>query len=66
MWQSSPDPQVQRFASLEQELDDLYGDLGLPKPQFGELTVRRLTAVAADDEQRTTGTLRARLRRRAL
>lgn len=45
---SSSDRQLERFASLEQELDDLYGDLGLPRPQFGELTVRRLKAAGQD------------------
>lgn len=38
----SPEEHLDRLQSLEQELDDLYGDLGLPKPKFGELTVRRL------------------------
>ncbi|MEH3054349.1 MAG: hypothetical protein PGN13_10140 [Patulibacter minatonensis] len=38
----SPEEQLHRLQSLEQELDDLYGHLGLPKPKFGELTVRRM------------------------
>jgi hypothetical protein len=38
----SPDQHLDRLASLEQELDDLYGHLGLPKPGFGELSVRRV------------------------
>lgn len=45
----SPEEHLDRLQSLEQELDDLYGHLGLPKPNFGELTVRRL---------KTTGSLR--------
>lgn len=45
----TPEEHLDRLQSLEQELDDLYGDLGLPKPKFGELTVRRL---------KTTGSLR--------
>lgn len=44
---STPDEHLDRLHSLEQELDDLYGHLGLPKPKFGELTVRRLRP--ADD-----------------
>jgi hypothetical protein len=42
MGSQSPDEHLDRLASLEQELDDLYGHLGLPKPKFGELTVRRV------------------------
>lgn len=48
---SSSDRQLERFASLEQELDDLYGDLGLPRPKFGELTVRRLKAAGHQPAQ---------------
>lgn len=61
MWHSSRDPQVRRFASLEQELDELYGDLGLPKPEFGQLTVRRLAATG--DDTRTARGLRSLLKR---
>ncbi len=50
MRSSTPGEQLERFASLEQELDDLYGDLGLPKPKFGELSVRRLKAAGRDAE----------------
>ena len=42
MGSNSPDEHLDRLASLEQELDDLYGHLGLPKPKFGELSVRRV------------------------
>lgn len=42
MRSNSPDEHLERLTSLEQELDDLYGHLGLPKPKFGELSVRRL------------------------
>lgn len=42
MGSDSPDQHLERLASLEQELDDLYGHLGLPKPKFGELSVRRV------------------------
>lgn len=42
MGSDSPDQHLDRLASLEQELDDLYGHLGLPKPKFGELSVRRI------------------------
>ena len=42
MGSESPDQHLDRLASLEQELDDLYGHLGLPTPKFGELTVRRV------------------------
>lgn len=38
----TPEEHLDRLQSLEQELDDLYGHLGLPKPKFGELTVRRI------------------------
>ncbi len=44
---STPDEHLDRLNSLEQELDDLYGHLGLPKPKFGELTVRRLKPTEA-------------------
>ena len=42
MRSNTPDEHLERLSSLEQELDDLYGHLGLPKPKFGELSVRRL------------------------
>lgn len=42
MGSNDPDEHLDRLASLEQELDDLYGHLGLPKPRFGELSVRRV------------------------
>jgi hypothetical protein len=42
MGADTPDEHLDRLASLEQELDDLYGHLGLPKPKFGELSVRRV------------------------
>jgi hypothetical protein len=50
----SPDEHLDRLQSLEQELDDLYGHLGLPKPKFGELTVRRLKSTGSlrDPEHR--------------
>ncbi len=40
---------MKRLTSLEQELDDLYGHLGLPKPKFGELSVRRLKSSESPD-----------------
>lgn len=42
MRSSTPEEHLERLSTLEQELDDLYGDLGLPRPRFGELSVRRL------------------------
>ncbi len=50
----TPEEHLDRLQSLEQELDDLYGHLGLPRPKFGELTVRRLkpTGARRDPEHR--------------
>ena len=42
MHHSTQQEHLDRLTSLEQELDDLYGHLGLPKPKFGELSVERL------------------------
>lgn len=57
MRSSSSGEHVRRLANLEQEFDDLYGDLGLPKPKFGELSVRRLKPQdhAPPSEHRVTG-----------
>ena len=58
MGSSTPDEHLDRMASLEQELDELYGHLGLPKPKFGELSVRRLPAKrtkATESEHRVPG-----------
>jgi len=36
----TPDEHLERLIGLEQELDELYGELGLPRPRFGELSVQ--------------------------
>lgn len=52
MRSNSPGEHLDRLASLDQELDDLYGHLGLPKPKFGELSVRRLKSAESPDSER--------------
>ncbi len=54
MRSNSPDEHLDRLASLDQELDDLYGHLGLPKPKFGELSVRRLKGGDSPESSRRT------------
>lgn len=63
MRSNSPDEHLDRLASLEQELDDLYGHLGLPKPKFGELSVRRVKS--SDDRPATAPRAPVRTLRRS-
>lgn len=46
------DEHLDRLTSLDQELDDLYGHLGLPKPKFGELSVRRISSDDSPESER--------------
>ena len=44
------DEHLERLIGLEQELDELYGEFGLPRPRFGELSVRRLRPAGSTTE----------------